>query len=178
MCHSDVYHRFGDVETLLIIANEAPPPGHPAEGGFDDPASGQHVEAGFRIGPAHDLEHEILLGCGIHQARSIIGAVSEECLSQGQRLRMLDMIFWAPALSEMSGAVRFTIGSRLSVSTAMWRWRPTIFLAAPNPRFSASGCLHRLAVHDRRRAALLPRLMLTVEHQRHVMDGLEQQPVP
>lgn len=37
---------------------------------------------------------------------------------------------WAPALSEMSAVVRLTISSRPSVSTAMWRLRPTIFLPA------------------------------------------------
>jgi len=35
---------------------------------------------------------------------------------------------WAPALSKISVAVRFTMRRQPSVSTTIWRLRPTIFL--------------------------------------------------
>lgn len=55
--------------------------------------------------------------------------------------RMAATMCWAPALSEISEVVRLTMSSLPSVSTAIWRLRPTTFLPASNPRFSAAGAL-------------------------------------
>jgi len=68
----------------------------------------------------------------------------------------------------MSAVVRLTAKSRPSVSTAMCRMRPTIFLPAYR-------CLDRLAVNDPRRGTSLAPGPLPVDHRRHVVDGAEQE---
>ena len=75
----------------------------------------------------------------------------------------------------MSAVVRLTSSSRPSVSTAMWRLRPTIFLAASKPRAFACRSLDRLAVDHGGRGARLASRSLAVHHQRDVVDRVEQQ---
>jgi hypothetical protein len=102
---------------------------------------------------------------------------------------------WAPALSEMSALVRLTIKSRPSVSTAMCRLRPMIGQTADHPihamgrasrpgRHLFAGVIaprpamrrfHRLAVEDTTRRADFPSRPFAIQHQRHVVDGAEQQ---
>ena len=128
--HCDVDHRLGDVEALLEVSDEAAPADQPAERALDDPPARQHLEPRFAIDAAHDLEDEVDERRLVEQLGAIVGAVSE------QRLPIASRIACAPVLSAMSAVVRFTISRRPSVSMAMWRFRPTIFLL---PRACAAG---------------------------------------
>jgi hypothetical protein len=43
--HGDYYHGLQDVDTSLVITQEASPPDHPAGGVLDDPTARQRLEA-------------------------------------------------------------------------------------------------------------------------------------
>src|ERR1700751_740467 len=89
---------------------------------------------------------------------------------------MASKIAWAPALSEMSAGVRLTIRRRPSVSTAMWRLRPTIFLPASYPLVLASGALTDWLSMTPPGWARFASHALSVEHQRDVVDRLKHEP--
>src|SRR5271170_615388 len=81
--HGDEDHGVRDVDALLVVAHEASPTGHPAEGPFHDPATGQNLEAFLVIGSADDFDDEIEVGGLLHEFESIIGAVSEQMFHPG-----------------------------------------------------------------------------------------------
>ncbi len=123
-------HGLGAVDALLVVPHEPAPPGHPCEGALDDPAAWKDFEALRGIGPFDDFDGEVEEGGLVHELGSVVGAIGELVLEPGQRLRTLSRIICAPALSEMAAVVRLTISRRPSVSTAICRLRPTIFLPA------------------------------------------------
>ena len=48
--HSDQDHGAGDVNSLLVVAHEAPPAGHPTEGALHHPAAGQDEHLARYVG--------------------------------------------------------------------------------------------------------------------------------
>src|ERR1700757_3666383 len=82
----DVDHGLGDIDTFLIIADEASPARHPTESALDHPAAWQHSEARLGVQAAHDLDDEILKSRLFHQGFAVVGAVSEQMLDPGPAL--------------------------------------------------------------------------------------------
>ena len=70
----------GHVDALLVVAYEASPSHHPAEGAFHDPAPWQNLEPFLVIGSADDLNDEVEIGGLVHQLKAVIGAIGEEML--------------------------------------------------------------------------------------------------
>lgn len=82
--HGGVDHGFRDIETALVVSDEAAISGEPAKCALDDPSSRQDVEA--RIGAADDFHDEIEEGGLVQELTSIIGAVGEQTLDPGPAL--------------------------------------------------------------------------------------------
>src|SRR6476619_6215603 len=81
--HGDEDHGVRDVDALLVVAHEAPPSGHPAEGALDDPAAWQDLESLLVVGSTNDLDDEVKVGGLVHELQPVIGAVREQVLDPG-----------------------------------------------------------------------------------------------
>src|ERR1700691_3971192 len=128
--HCDEDHGVRDIDAPLIVAHQASPAHHPSEGTFDHPPARQNLEALLVVGPADDLDDKIEIGRFIHQVEPIVGAIGEQMLDPRPALADGTEDHVCSALAGMSAVVRLTINNRPSVSTAMCRLRPTIFLPA------------------------------------------------
>ena len=82
----------GDIGALLVIPHETSPAGHPAEGALDDPAAGQNLEAFHANQAPDDLDAEAQERCLVHEHRPVVGAVGEQVLHHGERLRIVSRI--------------------------------------------------------------------------------------
>ena len=74
---SDMDHRFGTVDALLVVAHEAAPARHPGEGALDDLSTRDDLKAFGGVGPFDDLNCEVAEGCLVHELSAIVGAVGE-----------------------------------------------------------------------------------------------------
>jgi hypothetical protein len=79
----DVDHRLRDIDALFVIAHEASPSCHPAEGSFDDPAARQDMEAFCSFDPAKYLNGELQEGSFVHQLRSVTSRPRHQNLQAG-----------------------------------------------------------------------------------------------
>src|SRR5262249_44638620 len=71
--HGDEDHGVGDVDPLLVVADETSPSDHPAEGALDHPATRQDLEAFLVVGSPDDLDDEVEIGGFVHQFEAVIG---------------------------------------------------------------------------------------------------------
>ncbi len=78
--HGDLDHGFGYVDTLLIVARQAPPSHHPSEGSLDDPSSGKDFDSLLAFHLSEDFDDEVEEGNLVHQLAPVVGAVCEEVL--------------------------------------------------------------------------------------------------
>lgn len=93
----DMDDGIGDVDPLLVIANEPFPARHPTESALHDLAPWQHLEARLLARAADDG----LIDRGVHKAGASWAPSTNKCFSQGHLLRTAAMIACAPALSTM-----------------------------------------------------------------------------
>jgi hypothetical protein len=131
--HAEVDHGFGNVTAAFIIADQAAPAPHPAEGSLPHPAAWQDLKALLVLELAHDFDDEVMVGSGARQLAAVVGAVGavgEQVLQPGPALADGPDALPAPAAPCTSAVVRSAISRRPSVSTAMWRLRPLMRLAA------------------------------------------------
>lgn len=78
--HGDMDHGFGDIEALLVVADQAPSSDHPPEGALDHPAPRQNFEALLPLDPTDDRDDEAEEGGVVHELSPVVGAVGEEML--------------------------------------------------------------------------------------------------
>src|SRR6185437_11801041 len=174
-CEGDVDHGFGTIDTLLIVADETAPSGHPSEGAFYDPATWKDFEAFGRIGPSNDLDGEVEEGCLVHEPGAVVGAIGKEMLEPWPTFAdAVEDHLGAGAVGDIgSGEVdhkQAAIGVHGDVALA-----PDDLLAGVVTSCFCFWSLDRLAVDDAARRARLAPGPLAVEHQHHVVDRLEHQ---
>ena len=164
-----------DVDALLVVAHETSPARHPAEAAFNDPPAGGHLEARLLVRPPDDLHDEVEVAGLVHQLEPVVGGVGEQVLHPGPTL--------ADGVQDGlgSGAVGEVGRGQTNHQEPPVGVHRDVALAADDllgPVVTACRPLRGfdgLAVDHRRRGARLAPRPLPVQHQRHVVDGLEQE---
>lgn len=82
----DEDHGLGDIDPLLVVADQASPSAHPAKGALDDPAARQGLEAFLVAAPTDDLDDEIEIASLVHELEPVVGSIGEEMLHPGPAL--------------------------------------------------------------------------------------------
>lgn len=77
--HADAGHGFADATAAPVVADEAAPAHHPAEGPPDNPlAPGQEAEAILVDQFVDDFDDEVAVGGFAHQIAPIIGTIGKK----------------------------------------------------------------------------------------------------
>ena len=173
--HCDMDHGLGAIDALLIVSHEAAPACHPSEGTLDDPAAGKDLEALRRIGPPDDFDGEVEEGGLVHELGAVVGTIREQMLEPWPALaHAVEDHLGAGTVGNIGGGEVYhqkaTVGIDGDVALA-----PDDFLARVVTPCFCMRSLDRLAVDDPARGARLTSAPFAVEHQRHVVDGLEQE---
>jgi hypothetical protein len=172
----DMDHGVGYIDALLVVADEATPPCHPAEGSFDNPAPGENVEPFGSFDPAHDFDDELQEGGLVHQLCPIISAVGEEMFDPRPALadRIEDHLS-AGAVGDISGRQVEHEQPAVGIDGDM-AFAAGDLLAGVIAAFPGCRSFHGLAVDDPGRRARRAPSALAVGHQRDIVDRVEQEP--
>ena len=171
----DMDHGLGAVDALLIVPHEPTPPGHPSEGALDDPAAWKDFEALRGIGPFDDFDGEVEEGGLVHELGAVVGAIGEQVLEPGPALaHAVEDHLRAGAVRDVGGGEVDHQQTTVGVDGDMSLTSDDLLASVITSCFRFSS-LDPLAVDDAAGRARLASDPLTVKHQRHVVDGLEQE---
>jgi hypothetical protein len=101
--------------------------------------SRQNIEPRLVFDASDDFDDEIKIGGLVHELAPVVDA-DVQMLDPRPALTNGGENHLSPGAVEISPVVRLTANKRPSVSTAIWRFRPTIFLA-PSKARSAPGAV-------------------------------------
>ena len=164
-----------DVEAGFVVAHQFAPARHPAERALHHPAPGQHLEARLSIAPAHDLKDEIPEHGLVEQLGAGVRPIGK------QVLQPWPLLAYAVQNELRARAVRHVGWGEVQHQQASIRVDDNVPLASdrlPGGIVAPGRAVRRLdglaVQHACGRARLSPS-PLAVEHERHVVDRLEQQ---
>lgn len=168
-------HGFGDVDALFVVACLASPAGHPAKCALDDPAARKDLETLCAVGTLDDFDHEFEVIGFVHELGSIIGTVSKQMLQP--RLAFAHGVedeLGACAIGDICGRQvehkKPPVGIHRDVALT-----PSNLFADVIPSHLRPWGLDGLAVNHPAGRARLAALDLPVEHEHHVVDGMEKE---
>ena len=172
----DVDHRLGDVDPFFVVAHQATPARHPSEGSFDHPPSRQDLEALLAVDAPDHLDHEVLVSGFVHERAPVVGAVGEEMLDPWPALAdLIEDHLRAGAVGDVGGGQvdheEPAVGVDRDVALAS-----DDLLAGVVAASLGAGRLDALAVDDAGRRARLAPNPFAIDHHRHVVDRLEEEP--
>ncbi len=171
----DMDHGLGDIDAGFVVAHEAAPSGHPAEGALDHPTPWQDFEACLFIGAPDDFDDEVEEGGLVHELAPVIGAVGEKMLQP--RPAFADRIedhLGACGIGDIGGGQVDHQEPPIGVDGDMAFAAHDLLPGVVASLFGARR-LDRLAVDDARRGACFATETLAIRHQGNIMDGAEQE---
>lgn len=171
----DMDHGVRHIDSFLIIAHEPSPSCHPTERALDDPAARENLEASRRVGSPDDLDDEVEKGRFVHQFCPVVGAISEQMFQPGPALahRVEDQLS-ARAVGDVSCCQIQHEQASVGVDRDVALASDDLLTRIVAPRFRL-GRLDGLAVDDPAGWARLTTLPFTIDHQRHVVNGVEHE---
>src|SRR6266700_256095 len=126
-------HRLVMLRQPFVVADRAAIAAEPGEGPLDDPAARQHLE-GVRQAPTDQLDTQAQGGPRPDDQPASVGGIGPHQADAAAAKAQPPQSGRAPSRSWTLAAVTTIANSSPRVSTARWRFRPLIFLAASKPR--------------------------------------------